>query len=517
MAVAIESPLDGILGDLVTALAAASADTVPDAVTRVLREVTVRLRAEWTLVWGQERAESRPRAAYHAYEGRPPSASALDALLLSGAIRSPLEAGLPVWCSRLSDVTGAATLDAAALAEVRAVALLPVHTPPQRRSPRLTLVVGSGTRELVWPPAVIEHLRIIAAAIGQTLLRRAEADAARRMRAELDDARRAGRLEGSQRRPEARAPSWDLIASGSPAIRQALVQVEQVAPTSSTVLLLGETGVGKERFARAVHELSDRRARDMVRVSCAAIPATLIESELFGRERGAYTGALTRQIGRFELASGSTLFLDEIGELSAEVQAKLLRALESRVIERLGSTQPLAVDVRIVAATHRHLEQAVAAATFREDLFYRLNVFPIQIPPLRERVEDIPTLAWRFVDEFATAIGKSIHSIANESMEQLTTYSWPGNIRELRNLIERAVILAKGPVLTVSVPSSPVDRQSPASLRMKDVEVAHLRRVLESTRWRVRGKDGAAERLGLKPSTLETRMARLGLTRPTSS
>jgi transcriptional regulator with GAF, ATPase, and Fis domain len=259
--------------------------------------------------------------------------------------------------------------------------------------------------------------------------------------------------------------------------------------------------------------MSARHGRLMVRVNCSAIPATLIESELFGREKGAFTGALARQIGRFELADHSTIFLDEIGDLPAEVQVKLLRVLEERQIERLGSPRSIPVDVRIVAATHRNLEQQIAKEAFREDLFYRLNVFPIHVPPLRERVEDIPLLVWRFVDEFTRMFGKRIDQIPRENMAALQHYSWPGNIRELRNIVERAMIVATGPELTIALPA-PSTRSTKSSLKLADVEKEHIRGVLESTGWRIRGAAGAANCLGLRPTTLETRMAKLGLVRP---
>jgi len=303
----------------------------------------------------------------------------------------------------------------------------------------------------------------------------------------------------------------------SPAIRSVLQQAEQVAPLPSTVLLLGETGVGKEVLAKTIHELSPRRHRPMVRVSCAAIPSTLIESELFGHERGAYTGAIARQAGRFEAAHQSTLFLDEIGELSADVQVKLLRVLQDHVIERLGSTQPVKVDVRIIAATNQDLEKAVAEGRFREDLYYRLNVFPIAIPPLRDRVEDIPVLAHQFIAEFSRSLGKSIDSISIESLRHLERYHWPGNVRELRNVIERAIILARGTELSIPVPQSKISRESHASQTLRTLQIEHIRATLQSTNWRIRGAGGAAERLGLKPTTLETRMAKLGVTRPTQS
>jgi formate hydrogenlyase transcriptional activator len=303
------------------------------------------------------------------------------------------------------------------------------------------------------------------------------------------------------------------IAGESAAIQQALEQAHHVAATDSTVLLLGETGTGKELFAAEIHELSARRTRPMVCVNCAAIPATLIESELFGREKGAYTDACTLQVGRFEIADRSTIFLDEIGDLPLDVQVKLLRVLEERQIERLGSVKPVHVNTRIIAATHRNLEQRVDDGEFRADLFYRLNVFPIVVPPLRERAEDIPLLVWRFVDEFSKSFAKPIEEIPRETMAALQRYPWPGNIRELRNAIERAMILATGPRLIVPIPT-PLSIGRAGSVKLVDIQKEHIRGVLESSGWRVRGAGGAADRLGLRPTTLETRMAKLGLSRP---
>ena len=299
----------------------------------------------------------------------------------------------------------------------------------------------------------------------------------------------------------------------SAALQRVHASVAQVARTDSTVLLLGETGTGKELFAAMLHEASARRSRPMVRVNCAAIPATLIESELFGRERGAFTDAMTRQIGRFELADQSTIFLDEIGDLPSDVQVKLLRVLEERQIERLGSPRGIAVNVRVIAATHRRLEDRVTEGLFREDLFYRLNVFPIPVPPLRERTEDIPALVWYFVESFAAAFDKRIHTIAPASLAALQQYAWPGNIRELRNAVERAMVVAKGPHLQIPVPAS-VPVAGARSLKLVEVQKEHIRSVLEAVNWRIRGTGGAADRLGLPPTTLETRMARLGLVRP---
>ena len=379
------------------------------------------------------------------------------------------------------------------------------------------LTASSMTRELEWPPAIVERLRLLAGVVSQALARQASQVA---LQQALDDLHqlRTRPSESVVRRPEGpRTGAASRIVSESADVREALIQIEQVAGTSATVLLRGETGAGKEVFAQAIHDLSPRHRRPMVVVSCAAIPTALIESELFGRERGAYTGALSRQIGRFEAAHQSTLFLDEIGDLPAEMQVKLLRVLQERVIERLGSTQPIKVDVRIIAATHRDLEQAVREGTFREDLFYRLNVFPIRVPPLRERIADIPGLVWAFVDELSRAFGKTITSISPASMQELQRYAWPGNVRELRNVIERAVILATTEHLVVPMPHTAATPLPPTAMTLASLETEHIRAILDSTHWRVRGRGGAAERLGLKPTTLESRMARLGIVRERAS
>jgi transcriptional regulator with GAF, ATPase, and Fis domain len=309
--------------------------------------------------------------------------------------------------------------------------------------------------------------------------------------------------------------SSDKIVGQSPAIRQTLAKAEQVAATGATVLLLGETGTGKEMLAATIHDRSPRRERVMVRVNCAAIPTALIESELFGREKGAYTGALSKQIGRFELANDSTLFLDEIGDLPPEVQVKLLRVLQEKQLERLGSSKSIKVDVRIIAATNRNLEQAVREGSFREDLYYRLNVFPIIVPPLRERREDLPQLVWAFVGEFSKSLGKNIESISKESLTAMQHYHWPGNVRELRNVIERAMILTTGLKLKIELPKSSHagGGATARSLTMKDTNRDHILNVLEMTGWRIRGKSGAAEILEVNPSTLESRMTKLGIVR----
>jgi transcriptional regulator with GAF, ATPase, and Fis domain len=302
------------------------------------------------------------------------------------------------------------------------------------------------------------------------------------------------------------------IVGQSLAMKRVLAQAEQVARTDSTVLILGETGTGKELLARAIHKMSARKDRPLITVNCASLPPTLIESELFGREKGAYTGAMTKMIGRFEIADGSTLFLDEIGELPLELQSKLLRVLEEGSFERLGSTKTQHVNVRIVVATNRDIEHEVKNGKFRKDLFYRLNVFPIMIPSLRERPEDIPSLAWAFVSELQKKMGKEIETISKKSMEELQSYSWPGNVRELRNVIEQAMILSKGKTLVPRLPK-PRSLETDATQNLEEMERRHIVAVLEKAGWRLSGNGGAAEVLGLKRTTLRAKMKKLGIKR----
>jgi transcriptional regulator with GAF, ATPase, and Fis domain len=307
----------------------------------------------------------------------------------------------------------------------------------------------------------------------------------------------------------------ERIVGNSQVMMELLAQAEQVADTGSTVLILGETGSGKELLAQAIHELSPRKKKPMVTVNCATLPPTLIEAELFGRERGAYTGALNKQVGRFELAHETTLFLDEVGELPPELQAKLLRVLQQGKFERLGGIRTITVDVRVIAATNSDLTARVKKGEFREDLFYRLDVFPIRVPPLRERREDIPALVWTFVQEFAERMGKSIDRIPKRTMVALEQYPWPGNVRELRNVIERAMILVKNETLHVPIPACD-ETTSATDLTLAEMEASYIRRIMERTGWRVRGRGGAAEILGLKPTTLESRMGKLGIRRGSS-
>ena len=306
--------------------------------------------------------------------------------------------------------------------------------------------------------------------------------------------------------------NFEEIVGRSPALKRALHQVETVAPTDSTVLILGETGTGKELIARAIHDLSRRRERTFVKVNCAAIPTGLLESELFGHERGAFTGAIAQRIGRFELANGGTLFLDEVGDLPLDLQPKLLRVLQEQEFERVGGTRTLRVDVRVVAATHQNLEEAVAEETFRSDLYYRLHVFPIALPPLRERPEDIPDLVRACVQRFSRRLNKRIESIPADAMAALRQYDWPGNVRELENAIERAVILTTGPVLQVPVSEFRRHDVAPLSgVTLEATEREAILRTLRETNGVLGGPRGAAARLGLKRTTLQSRMRKLGI------
>src|SRR5712692_789649 len=308
---------------------------------------------------------------------------------------------------------------------------------------------------------------------------------------------------------------FEQIIGKSPALEAVLEQVERVAPTYSTVLIEGETGTGKELIARAIHNISSRCGRPFIKRNCAAIPFDLLESELFGHERGAFTGAIAQKVGRFELADKGTLFLDEVGDIPPGLQPKLLRVLQEQEFERLGSTRTHQVDVRLVAATNRNLADMVKRNEFRSDLYYRLNVFPLPLPSLRGRREDIPALVEHFVEIYARRMGKQIEHIPPETMSALTSYQWPGNIRELQNFIERSVILTSGNVLHPPLASlkSAAEAESLGAITLEDAERNHIRKTLDETRWVVAGPNGAAARLGIKRSTLYFRMQKLGISR----
>jgi transcriptional regulator with GAF, ATPase, and Fis domain len=368
--------------------------------------------------------------------------------------------------------------------------------------------------ERVWPKELVQRFRLVTEVFVNALERKRMEEQLRENLLEIKGLKQQLERENIYLQEEVTvlADHGEIVGQSS-AMKKILAQAEQVAPTDSTVLILGETGTGKELLARAIHRMSSRKDRPLITVNCSSLPPTLIESELFGRERGAYTGALTKMVGRFELADGSTLFLDEIGELPLELQSKLLRVLEDGSFERLGSTKTLHVNVRIIAATNRDIAQNVKEEKFRKDLYYRLNVFPIAIPPLRKRPEDIPLMVTAFVTKFQKNMGKEIKSISKKTMESLKSYSWPGNVRELKNVIEHAMILSKDTTLVVHLPDSGLAERD-ATQDLYGMERLHVVSVLEKTGWRVSGKGGAAEALGLKRTTLEAKMKKLGIKRP---
>ncbi len=364
----------------------------------------------------------------------------------------------------------------------------------------------------VWPDDLIARLTLMGKVFANAIAGQREQERLLVAMAEIKVLKDRLERENAYLKAAARIGPPRGIVGKSPRFLSVLDEIGQVAQTDSTVLLLGETGTGKEVLAQAIHDASARKDRPMVKVNCAALPAALIESELFGREKGAFTGALARQAGRFEIADGSTIFLDEVGELPLELQPKLLRVLQEGEFERLGGSRTIKVDARVIAATNRPLAQAVRDGKFREDLFYRLDVFPIEVPPLRERREDIPLLSWTFVKEFSNSMGKAIDTIADDSMAALLAYPWPGNVRELRNVIERAMILARGPTLQLKLGHPTLRMHATNSpVTLAEVEREYTLKALQRSGWRIRGANGAAELLGIKPTTLESRVKKLGL------
>lgn len=363
---------------------------------------------------------------------------------------------------------------------------------------------------------VAQRFQVIGEIFANALIRKQHEESLRSTLVELKELRDRLQSENLYLQEEIQLrSSYGEIIGDSPVMQAVLRRVEQVAATNSTVLIQGETGTGKELIAQTIHRLSARKHRPMLTVNCAALPPTLIESALFGHEKGAFTGALRKKIGYFEVADDSTIFLDEIGELPLELQTKLLRVLEAGQFERIGSTQTITVNVRVIAATNQQLSKAVEQGTFREDLYYRLHIFPIHLPPLRERPQDIPLLVWAFVRHFAKRMNKPIERIPRTAMQALQQYSWPGNVRELRNVIEHALIISQGNALTLPL----FDIEAPtvsfsSELSLDDVMKQHILAVLERTGWRVSGKQGAADILKVKATTLDAKMKKLGITRP---
>ncbi len=508
-----------LLMELSTCFISIDAANIDQAIQRGQRHICEALGLDRSSLWQIEPDDPLQLELTHLYQrlSMPPTPKTASMRPLFPWFIEHLRAGKTMAICRLEDLPEAAAADRESLRRYGTHALVVIPFVDDERVHGALTFASASDRE-GWPENTLTWLKLIAGVFSNAL-KRAKSDqelrdSEKRLSDSLSEVRqlRDQLLEHNTflRREVKQLAGPRRVVGESRSFQQIQALVEQVAPTSSTVLLLGETGTGKGVIAAKIHELSPRRAHHMVSVNCAAIPALLLESELFGREKGAYTGALSKQIGRFELAHGSTLFLDEIGELPIELQVKLLRAIEDHEIERLGSPNPVRVDVRIIAATNRDLLVAIRERTFRADLYYRLSPFPIEVPPLRERPDDIPLLVNAFVEEFSVTLGKRIESITEVSIGALQRYRWPGNVRELRNVVERAMILAKGTELMVMPPVEPT--QVPVSaMAMKSMEREHIRRVLELASGRIRGKDGAAELLELKPTTLESRMAKLGI------
>jgi formate hydrogenlyase transcriptional activator len=418
--------------------------------------------------------------------------------------------------ARLEELPEEAAIDKQALEEwgIRSGLYIPIAA---LRSSEYSLGINSAENDRICPEEYIPRLRLLGELFVNAMERSRAELALRERLEEIERLKLQLEKENIYLREEIKVgQGFEKIVGNSDALQYVLFRVQQVAPTDATVLVLGETGTGKGMVAHAIHEMSARKERPMITVNCAALPANLIESELFGREKGAFTGAHAKQVGRFEVANGGTIFLDEVGEMPLELQAKLLRVLQDGEFERLGSPRTITVDVRVIASTSRDLKDEVRKNRFREDLFYRLNVFPVSMPPLRMRADDIPQLVRHFVDKYARKIGRQITTVPKSTMKSLQGYSWPGNVRELEHVIERAVITSPGPVLQLADPlegESAEGKEEPLK-ELAAMEREHILKVLQKTRWKIDGKGGAASLLGLHPSTLRFRLKKLGIERP---
>ena len=439
---------------------------------------------------------------------RPPGVTSSQAVY--PWITAEVQRGELVVFSQVGNLPAEAAQDKAGLLSlgVRAAVIIPFCA---EKDVVGALSFGMTTGERCWPELLVKRLRGLAGIFAQAAGRKRCEQLLKLADKEVKQLKERLLAErGVLEQPLEPVLAHEKIVGRSPRIMQVLRQAEQVAAADCSVLITGATGTGKELIAQEIHQLSHRKACGMVLVNCAALPSELIESELFGRERGAYTGALTSQIGRFELANGSTILLDEVGDLPMGAQAKLLRVLQHGEFQRLGSPKTHKVDVRVIAATNRDLAEEVRKGRFREDLYYRLRVFPIELPSLRERAEDIPPLVFAFLQEFTTRMGKKITKVLSKDMALLQSHCWPGNIRELRNVIEHCVVVTSGDTLRLTLLNESPLRDAPVAT-MAEVEREHIVKTLESTNWRIKGPSGAAPRLGMQPSTLYSRMQKLGI------
>lgn len=507
--------LDHLAGELSSALIALPADTIDGAIDATLRRIVETIGADRSSLAEFNDEVSAVEAVYSWARPDIPPVQRGDVSLMP-AVLDMVMRGQPMVFNRLpDDLPAEARTDEPFLTRhpTKSAILLPVAVAGRR-----VCALGLGTvhEYVTWPTGIVDRLQFIAEILAAALHRRRQERALTRSRAEVARLQAELQSENIYLQEEIKSlHGFDDIIGDSAAMRSALARVQEVAATDATVLLFGETGTGKELFARALHERSDRRQRPLVRVNCAALPASLIETELFGHERGAFTGAVTMRQGRFELADRGTIFLDEIGDLPTELQAKLLRVLQEGEFERLGSSHTRKVDVRVVAATHRDLDAAVEEGGFRADLYYRLSVFPIRLPPVRERREDIPRLVWFFIHQRQRSLHRQIKKVPDAVMAALKAYSWPGNVRELENVTERAMIRSTGDTLFLDEGLGAMPRrETGVQNTLEVVERRHIEGVLERCGWRINGPHNAAEQLAIHPNTLRFRMKKLGIVRP---
>jgi len=500
---------------LISGLSSRFINLPPDEVDRevedALRGVCELLGLDLAVLWQWSVAVPGVIMATHVYarDGLPPPEELRQEQF--PWYRGQMMAGRMVAFSSLEELPAEAAVDreTCRLLGVKSNLCLPLAVGGEPPVGALGLNALGAERE--WPDALVTRLQLVAQVFTNALARKRADRVLQQSFAEIERLKDRLQAESDYLKAEIKVvhPHGEVTGQ-SAVIRKVLRQVEQVAPTDSSVLIRGETGTGKGLIAQAIHQLSPRGRHVMVKVNCAALPSGLVESELFGREKGAFTGALTRQVGRFEVADGSTIFLDEVGELPPDVQVKLLRVLQEGEFERLGSPRTIKVNVRVIAATNRDLTDEIRKGRFREVLYYRLNVFPIRMPPLRERAEDIPLLVWTFLEDLSSRMGKKITQVPRTTMEALQRHPWPGNVRELRNVIEHGAIITTGDTLKVPL----LDDAAPGVAlpqTLADAEREHIQRVLESTGWRIKGPKGAAAALGLNPATLYSRMKKLGI------
>lgn len=503
--------IDELIADISARMVKASGETLDKEISEALQAILVLFRADRCGLM-EVKENSSALILAHAYQDPevPNFTPGIEmAALYPWSFHKLITSREPLVIEKMDDLPPEASIDRQSHLERKTKSSLVIPLLIGQKVHHL-IGVGSVKKQRTWDTELIKRVRVLGEILVSALHRRESERLLNQQFEEIERLRRQLELENIYLRNEAEIRAEHRKLSGTGKMQEIMAKVEQVAGTNSTVLIQGETGTGKEVLAELIHERSDRAKRLMVKVNCAALPSALVESELFGREKGAFTGAISKQIGRFEVANGATLFLDEIAELPLETQAKLLRVLQQGEFERLGSPQTIKVNVRVIAATNHDLAADVEQGRFRRDLYYRLNVFPILLPPLRERKEEIPSLVWKFVSEFGEQMGKRIRQINSKDMQALVTYGWPGNIRELRNVIEHAMIISSGETLQLQkLVSSVLQKETPIAL--EDVERQHIQKVLEATRGKIKGAGGAAELLRLNPATLYSRMHKLGI------